>query len=154
MHQYGIMVSISANDGTRLYTPTAVGPDGGSTPTDAGALRAPGDHHRRRRDSTTPSRVQDSGAIAAGGTTPDDTLVHRHRRTRRPSRRPGSAGSGDFSSGFGSRIDLSAPSDNIPAFYHAEGGRAERRRQPDRRHVRLGPEIAAAAAVVSTARRS
>ena len=98
--------------------------------------------------STTPSRVQDSGAIAAGGTTTDDTLaagaagpatVAETRIT----------GSGDFSSGFGSRINLSAPSDNIPAFFHAEGTAAQT--------VDVGltggtsasaPEIAAAAAVV------
>ena len=32
--QKGIVVCISSNDGTRLYTPTAIGPDGGSAATD------------------------------------------------------------------------------------------------------------------------
>jgi hypothetical protein len=148
VHQYGITVSIAANDGTRLYTPTSVGPDGGSTPTDV----AHSAHQATTIDddamSTTPSRVQDSGAIAAGGTTTDDTLA---AGTAGPATVTETriTGSGDFSSGFGSRINLSAPSDNIPAFFHAEGMTAQ--------NVAVGltggtsasaPEIAAAAAVV------
>jgi len=148
VHQYGITVSIAANDGTRLYTPTSVGPDGGSTPTDV----AHSPHQASTIDddamSTTPSRVQDSGAIAAGGTTTDDTLA---AGTAGPATVAETriSGGGDFSSGFGSRINLSAPSDNIPAFFHAEGMTAT--------DVAVGltggtsasaPEIAAAAAVV------
>ncbi|MEY9904980.1 hypothetical protein ABIA35_001196 [Catenulispora sp. MAP12-49] len=151
VHQYGITVSIAANDGTRLYTPTSVGPDGGSTPTDLAHSAHQATTIDDDANSTTPSRVQDSGAIAAGGTTTDDTLasgpagpatVAETRIT----------GSGDFSSGMGSRINLSAPSDNIPAFYHAEGMTAT--------NVAVSltggtsaaaPEIAAAAAVVDGA---
>ncbi|MGW9033303.1 hypothetical protein ACWGQ5_57590, partial [Streptomyces sp. NPDC055722] len=72
--QYGITVVVSSNDGTRLYTNAAVGPDGGSTATNV--TRKAADTTRVDDDqlSTTPSKVLDSGAIAAGGTTTDDTL--------------------------------------------------------------------------------
>ncbi|RVU15537.1 peptidase S8 [Streptomyces antnestii] len=144
----GVVVTIASNDGTRLYTPAAVGPDGGSTPTDL----APGDRSATTIDdvgeSTTPSRIPDSGAIAAGGTTLDDTLAGGPDgdATTAETR---ISGSGTFSSGFGSRVDLSAPSDNILAFSHGIGGGA------GAVSVSLNggtsasaPEIAAAAAVV------
>ena len=74
VQQYHIVVTISANDGTRLFTPTAVGPDGGSTATNT--TRDPGATTDINDDqtSTTPTQVLDSGAIAVGGTTLDDTL--------------------------------------------------------------------------------
>ena len=148
VHQYGITVSIAANDGTRLFTPTAVGPDGGSTPTDV----AHSAHQATTIDddsmSTTPSKVPDSGAIAAGGSTTDDTLA---AGTAGPATVAETriTGSGDFSSGFGSRIDLSAPSDNIPAFSHAEGQSAQSVAVSLTGGTSASaPEIAAAAAVV------
>ncbi|MFC1408588.1 S8 family serine peptidase [Streptacidiphilus sp. N1-12] len=149
----GIVVSISSNDGTRLYTPAAVGPDGGSTPTDLAADSRRATVIDDDAESTTPSLVPDSGAMAAGGSTLDDTL----------SAGPGGeattaetriSGFGTFSSGFGSRVDLSAPSDNILAFSHPRGG------SPQDVDVSLNggtsasaPEIAAAAAVVLQAGR-
>jgi predicted secreted protein len=127
VQEYHIVVCISANDGTRLYTPTAVGPDGGSTPTNV--TRDPGKTTdiNDDADSTTPSQVLDSGAIAVGGTTLDDTLAvptqnggaQSHNGTWAATR---TDGSGAFSSGFGSRVDVSAPSDGIPAFEHPQGG--------------------------------
>ncbi|WP_189315606.1 S8 family serine peptidase, partial [Streptomyces brasiliensis] len=153
VHDEGIVVSISSNDGTRLYTPASVGPDGGSTPTDL----APNDRSATAiaddAESTTPSRVPDSGAIAAGGSTLDDTLAAGPDgdATTAETR---ISGFGTFSSGFGSRVDLSAPSDNILAFSHTPGGSA--------RDVSVSlnggtsasaPEIAAAAAVVLQAGR-
>ncbi|NEA30771.1 S8 family serine peptidase [Streptomyces sp. SID13031] len=124
----GIVVSISSNDGTRLYTPAAVGPDGGSTPTDKAANAASATTIDDVALTTTPSKVPDSGAIAAGGTTLDDTLAvpanssgpqtGTYAETR-------ISGFGTFSSGFGSRLDLSAPSDNIIAFQHPAGGSAQ-----------------------------
>ncbi|MCL2552187.1 MAG: S8 family serine peptidase [Actinomycetia bacterium] len=149
----GVVVVISSNDGTRLYTPAAVGPDGGSTPTDL----APNDRSATVIDddaeSTTPSLVPDSGAIAAGGTTLDDTLAQGSAgpATTAETR---ISGFGSFSSGFGSRVDLSAPSDNILAFSHSASG------SPSDVDVSLNggtsasaPEIAAAAAVVLQAGR-
>jgi hypothetical protein len=149
----GIVVSISSNDGTRLYTPASVGPDGGSTPTDtvrdpAGATTIDDD-----AATTTPSLVPDSGAIAAGGSTLDDTLAQGASgpATTAETR---ISGFGTFSSGFGSRVDVSAPSDNVIAVSHAAGG------GPSDVDVSLNggtsasaPEIAAAAAVVLQAGR-
>ncbi|MEW1773559.1 S8 family serine peptidase [Streptomyces sp. NPDC086777] len=153
VRQYGITVVVSSNDGTRLYTNAAVGPDGGSTPTDV--TRKPADTTRIDDDqmSTTPTRVLDSGAIAAGGTTTDDTLSV-------PPQDGGAAstagtwattrlnGSGVFSSGFGTRVDVSAPSDGIPAFEH-QGQTAQSVAEVLSGGTSASaPEIAAAAAVV------
>jgi hypothetical protein len=148
-----IVVSISSNDGTRLYTPAPVGPDGGSTPTDIAPSQAQTTSIDDDALSTTPTRVPDTGAIAAGGTTLDDTLAQGANgpATTAETRL---SGFGSFSSGFGSRVDLSAPSDNILAFSHAVGGSAQGV------DVSLNggtsasaPEIAAAAAVVLQAGR-
>ena len=121
--QKGIVVCISSNDGTRLYTPTAIGPDGGSAATDR--LR-PGETPTSTADdfaSTIATRVADSGAIAVGGTTLDDIFsvppqaggalsrVGQFPETR-------FNGAASFSSGFGTRIDIAAPSDGIVALAH------------------------------------
>lgn len=153
VHQYGIVVSISSNDGTRLYTPTAVGPDGGSTPTDLARSAASATNIDDDAQSMTPSEIPDSGAIAVGGTTLDDTLsagtagAATVAETR-------ISGFGVFSSGFGSRVDVSAPSDNVLAFEHVTQGAA------DSVEVTLNggtsaaaPEVAAAAAVTLQAAR-
>jgi hypothetical protein len=123
VNDYGIVVTISANDGTRLYTPAPVGPDGGSTPTN---LPGPGESATSIADdatSTTPSVVPDSGAIDVGGTTTDDTIAVPPQAGGRLSRNGTFAetrldGMTAFSSGFGTRVDVSAPSDNIPALMH------------------------------------
>jgi hypothetical protein len=124
VHRYGVVVSIAANDGTRLFTPAAVGPDGGSTPTD---LLPPGAQPTSVADdalSTTPTLIADSGAIAVGGVTLDDIFSA-------PPQSGGTLaglgqfpttrfnGGGGFSSGFGTRVNISAPSDNIPSFVHS-----------------------------------
>jgi hypothetical protein len=148
----GIVVSISSNDGTRLYTPSSVGPDGGSTATDRAASASSATSIDDDAMSTTPSEVPDSGATAAGGTTLDDTLAtpadapHAGAATTAETR---ISGFGTFSSGFGSRIDLSAPSDNIVAFSHASGGSAQDVvASLNGGTSAAAPEIAAAAAVV------
>ncbi|HET6297341.1 MAG TPA: S8 family serine peptidase, partial [Kribbella sp.] len=151
----GIVVSISSNDGTRLYTPAAVGPDGGSTPTDKAANAKSATTIDDVALTTTPSKVPDSGAIAAGGTTLDDTLAV-------PANASGTgtyaetriSGFGTFSSGFGSRLDLSAPSDNIIALQHTTGGNAQAVTPVFNGGTSASaPEIAAAAAVVLQAGR-
>ncbi len=121
--QQGIVVCISSNDGTRLFTPTAIGPDGGSAPTDR--LRS-GETPTSTDDdfaTTIATRVADSGAIAVGGTTLDDIFsappqaggplahVGQFPQTRYN-------GAASFSSGFGTRIDIAAPSDGIVALAH------------------------------------
>ncbi|MGW2939517.1 S8 family serine peptidase [Streptomyces sp. NPDC001156] len=156
--QYGITVVVSSNDGTRLYTNAAVGPDGGSTATNV--TRKAADTTRVDDDqlSTTPSKVLDSGAIAAGGTTTDDTLSV-------PPQNGGAAsangtwattrlnGSGIFSSGFGTRVDVSAPSDGIPAFEHRGQTAQSVAEVLSGGTSASAPEIAAAAAVVLQASR-
>jgi hypothetical protein len=156
--QYGITVVVSSNDGTRLYTNAAVGPDGGSTATDV--TRKAADTTRIDDDqlSTTPSKVLDSGAIAAGGTTTDDTLSV-------PPQNGGAAsangtwattrlnGSAVFSSGFGTRVDVSAPSDGIPAFEHLGQTAQSVAEVLNGGTSASAPEIAAAAAVVLQASR-
>ncbi|MCU1686456.1 MAG: peptidase and in kexin sedolisin [Amycolatopsis sp.] len=130
VRQYHIVVTISSNDGTRLYTPAAVGPDGGSTPTDT--TRDPGATTDINDDatSTTPTKVLDSGAIAVGGTTLDDTIASSPQSGGALSRQGTFAttrtdGGELFSSGFGSRVDVSAPSDGILVFEHTQRGAAQ-----------------------------
>lgn len=158
VQQYGITVVVSSNDGTRLFTNAAVGPDGGSTATDV--TRKAADTTRIDDDqlSTTPSKVLDSGAIAAGGTTTDDTLSV-------PPQNGGAAsangtwattrlnGSEVFSSGFGTRVDVSAPSDGIPAFEHRGRTAQSVTEVLNGGTSASAPEIAAAAAVVLQASR-
>ncbi|MGW9032915.1 hypothetical protein ACWGQ5_55190, partial [Streptomyces sp. NPDC055722] len=100
----------------------------------------------------------DSGAIAAGGTTTDDTLSV-------PPQNGGAAsangtwattrlnGSGIFSSGFGTRVDVSAPSDGIPAFEHRGQTAQSVAEVLSGGTSASAPEIAAAAAVVLQASR-
>jgi hypothetical protein len=121
VQQDKIVVTISSNDGTRLYTPASVGPDGGSTPTDTVKDEASATTIDDDAESTTPSEVPDSGAIAAGGTTLDDTLATPADGGRAVTAETRISGFGTFSSGFGTRVDLSAPSDNVIAFSHAAG---------------------------------
>ncbi|MFE1988676.1 S8 family serine peptidase [Streptomyces mirabilis] len=161
VHQYGIVVSISSNDGTRMYTRAAVGPDGGSTPTDTARDAAEATSIDDDAMSTTPTKVLDSGAIAAGGTTLDDTLAApAGRSTNGTVAETRISGFGVFSSGFGSRVDLSAPSDNIIAFEHPVATLGTPAGGPSDVNVVLSggtsasaPEIAAAAAVVLQASR-
>jgi hypothetical protein len=153
VQEYHIVVCISANDGTRLYTPAAVGPDGGSTPTDTTRDPFATTNINDDANSTTPTEVLDSGAIAVGGTTLDDTLAvpGGHNPTFAATR---TDGSGEFSSGFGSRIDVSAPSDGIPAFEHTRGGTAEQVTTVNTGGTSASaPMTAAAAAVVLQAAR-
>ncbi|TDP92840.1 S8 family serine peptidase [Labedaea rhizosphaerae] len=130
VRQYHIVVTISSNDGTRLYTPAAVGPDGGSTPTDVTedvhATTDIGDD----QFSTAPTKVLDSGAIAVGGTTLDDTLAVSQQAGGAAAHNPTFAttrtdGGGGFSSGFGTRVDVSAPSDGILVVEHSQHGGAQ-----------------------------
>lgn len=159
VHQYHIVVTISANDGTRLYTPAAVGPDGGSTPTDVTNNPHATTDIADDATSTTPSEVLDSGAIAVGGTTLDDTesvspqsaAPLSHTATFATTRTNGDT---NFSSGFGTRVNVSAPSDGILVYEHTNGGAAQ-----DVTPVLNGgtsasaPMTAAAAAVVLQAAR-
>lgn len=121
---FGIVVCISSNDGTRLFTPAAIGPDGGSAPTDLPTAGMPPTSVDQVAASTAPSRLDDTGSIEVGGSTLDDVFVApplsgtslSAAGTFSATRYDGST---SFSSGFGTRLNLSGPSDNIPAFVHA-----------------------------------
>jgi subtilase family protein len=117
------VVCVAANDGTRLYTNAAVNPDGGSTATDVAHGTIAPSSIADDALSTTPGEVPDSGAIAVGGSTLDDIFVappedggilgglNAFPETRLD-------GAINFSSGFGKRVNVSAPSDNIPSMIH------------------------------------
>ncbi|MDB5073552.1 MAG: peptidase and in kexin sedolisin [Candidatus Eremiobacteraeota bacterium] len=122
-----VVVCIAANDGTRMLTTAAVGPSGGSAPTNAGTTGT-----TTISDvflTTVPSVVPDSGAIAVGSTTLDDVFSANPQdpafaslanvKAFAETRYNGTLG---FSSGFGSRVNLSAPGDNINALFR--NGRA------------------------------
>ncbi|QRP49117.1 S8 family serine peptidase [Amycolatopsis sp. FDAARGOS 1241] len=130
VQQYHIVVTVSANDGTRVFTPAAVGPDGGSTPTDVTKDARDTTDIGDDQFSTTPTKVLDSGAIAVGGTTLDDTLAVSQQAGGAAAHNPTFAttrtdGGGLFSSGFGTRVDVSAPSDGILVVAHTQRGSAQ-----------------------------
>ena len=116
----GIVVCISANDGTRLFTTAALGPSGGSAATNVGTTSTTTVDDLYY--STAPSVVPDSGAIDVGGTTLDDIASANPidpasgalaNVTAFPETRYN--GMLAYSSGFGSRVNISAPGDNVAA---------------------------------------
>jgi len=151
-----IVVTVSSGDGLRTFTNAAVAPSGGSTPTQ---VIERDDTPSNLNDvflSGAPSLDFDSGSIDVGGTTLNDinsappqdpayaslAAQHAFPETRWN-------GFTDFSSGYGSRVNVSAPSDNVLGFSHTFGGAA------DAVDVNLtggtsasAPETAAAAAVI------
>jgi hypothetical protein len=154
---FNIVVCLSANDGIRTYTYVATGPSGGSTATNTAT---PGGDITNLNDigySGYPSFDYDSGAIDVGGSTLDDIFSappqfarneivqaqHAYPETR-------FSGFASFSSGYGTRVNVSAPADNVIAFAHAVGN-------PNYDAVGIyleggtsasAPEVAAVAAVV------
>ncbi|HWT06881.1 MAG TPA: S8 family serine peptidase, partial [Xanthomonadales bacterium] len=117
-----VVVCIAANDGTRLVTTAAVGPSGGSAATNVGTtgFTNAGD----LEFTTAPSVIPDSGAIDVGATTlddissanPQDPALHAlaNVKTFAETRFNGTLG---FSSGFGTRVNVSAPGDNVNALF-------------------------------------
>lgn len=153
-----IVVCISANDGLRMATNAPVNPSGGSTATNVTADSTAQTNLSDLYFSTAPAYDMDSGAIDVGGTTLDDISAVNPAdpasgalgsvRTFAETRWTGFT---SFSSGFGSRVNISAPSDNIVSFSHntLPGGHSYN-------SVNIGlnggtsasaPEVAAAAAV-------
>lgn len=154
VRDYNIVVCIAANDGTRLFTNAAIGPSGGSAPTERIPQGASPTNLADIAFSTVPSEDYDSGAFDVGGVTLDDIFSVPPQYAKDPSLAAQHAfaatrwtGSTEFSTGFGSRIDVSAPSDGILALSHE--GHAD-----DSVSVNLeggtsaaSPEVAAVAAV-------
>lgn len=155
VHSRGIVVTISANDGTRTFTNVAISPTGGAVATDLVPTGGTPTDINDVAQSTVPSRDLDSGSIDVGGTTLDDIFAappqfatgasvaqHAYAETRW-------TGFTSFASGFGGRVNVSAPSDNVVALTHHAGGSF------DSVDLSLSggtsasaPEVAAAAAVV------
>jgi hypothetical protein len=131
-HRLGITVAVSANDGLRTPTDAAVSPTGGSAATDIARTARQATNLDDVQFSTTPSADPDSGAIDVGAVTLDDVFAA-------PPQNPANAalaaqqaypdvrwdGAADFSSGFGSRVNVSAPGDNVLGFQHTAGGAAD-----------------------------
>jgi hypothetical protein len=129
VQSYNIVVCIASGDGTRTYTEVAIGPSGGSAPTDVTPSGGTPTNLADDFLSTIPSEVFDSGSIDVGGTTTDDIFSnppqyafspqvvaqHAYAETRW-------TGQINFSSGFGTRVNVSSPSDNILSFEHTFGG--------------------------------
>ena len=116
----GIVVCISANDGTRAFTPVAIGPSGGSVATNLAASQAATTSLPDLILSTDPSRDLDSGAIDVGGTTLDDIFSQPLGDPSAAAFRDTGAyattrwnGAQSYSSGFGSRVNVSAPGDGL-----------------------------------------
>ncbi len=152
----GIVVTISAGDGLRTYTNAAVDPAGGATATDVAASQGQVTSESDVALSGAVSRDLDSGSIDVGASTLDDittappdnpadtalSSVHAYPTTRYD-------GARDFASGYGSRVNVAAPGDDVLSFSHAAGS------GDDAVDVNLeggtsasAPETAAAAAVV------
>jgi Subtilase family len=119
-----VVVCIAANDGTRELTSAAVGPSGGSAPTNTGTTGTTTIDDVSY--TTGPSVVPDSGAIDVGATTLDDIASANpldpamaglaNTKAFAVTRYNGTFG---YSSGFGSRVNVSAPGDNISSFFLA-----------------------------------
>lgn len=117
----GIVVCLAANDGTRDFTTAAIGPSGGSAATDVGPNTTTVED---LAFTTAPSVDLDSGAIDVGATTLDDIVAANPQNpasgalagtgTFAETRFDGQLG---FSSGFGSRVNVSAPGDNVESLF-------------------------------------
>ena len=147
-----IVVCIAANDGTRLLTAAAVGPSGGSAPTSAGTSGTTtlGDVFA----TTIPSVVPDSGAIDVGASTLDDIFAANPQDPAMASLANVKAftetrynGTLAFSSGFGSRVNISAPGDNINALVKVNHGYDAVGLENTGGTSASAPQVAAAAAV-------
>ena len=119
-----VVVCIAANDGTRLETTAAVGPSGGSAATNVGTTGFT--NAADLEFSTAPSVIPDSGAIDVGASTLDDISSANPQdpalaplanvKAFAATRYNGTLG---FSSGFGTRVNVSAPGDNVNALFRS-----------------------------------
>ncbi len=128
VHNYDVVVCISGGDGLRTATTAAIGPSGGSVPIDEIANGGVPTNLNDVGYSGTPSKVFDSGAIAVGGTTLDDlsAMPPQDRRYAAFAQWHAFAatrwtGATYYSSAFGSRMNVSAPGDNVTALIHTFG---------------------------------
>jgi hypothetical protein len=156
VHGKHIVVCVSAGDGLRTFTNAPVPPSGGSVATNTAP---PGQQQTDLNDvafSSAVSRVYDSGAIDVGGSTLNDIFSAPPDDPRNASLRSQQAfpatrynGARNYSSGFGSRVNVSAPGDNVLMLSHPFGGDAQSVQLSTNGGTSASaPEVAAAAAVV------
>lgn len=156
VHSDGIVVCVSSGDGLRTFTNAAVPPSGGAVATDlAGHGQGPTDLNDVAFSGAV-SRVIDSGAIDVGGSTLNDIFSAPPGDPRNAALESQQAfpavrynGARNYASGFGDRVNVSAPGDNVLSLSHPTGGNA----QAAQVNIEGGtsasaPEVAAAAAVV------
>ncbi len=147
-----VVVCIAANDGTRMFTTAAIGPSGGSAATNAGSIGT-----TNLSDlffTTAPSVIPDSGAIDVGSSTLDDIFSANPQdpafgalanvKAFTETRYNGTLG---FSSGFGTRVNVSAPGDNIDALFRAGNAYDAVALENTGGTSASAPEVAATAAV-------
>ena len=156
VHGAGIVVCLSSNDGLRTATNAPVPPSGGSVDTDVAPRGKAVTDLNDVAFSSAPSLVRDSGAIDVGGSTLNDIFAAPPGDPANAALKAQQAfpatrydGARNYSSGIGSRVNVSAPGDNVVSLAHPFGGAAS-----DVQVLNEGgtsasaPEAAAAAAVV------
>src|SRR5262249_36940318 len=138
------------------FTNAAVPPSGGTVATDlAGHGQAPTDLNDVAFSSAV-SRVADSGAIDVGGSTLNDIFAAPPGDPRNPALTAPHAfhgvrygGARSYASGFGDRVNVAAPGDNVLSLSHPTGGNAQAVQVVSEGGTSASaPEVAAAAAVV------
>jgi hypothetical protein len=155
-HGMGIVVCFSSGDGLRMATNAAVPPSGGSAPTNTVTR---GQRPTDLNDigySSMASQVPDSGAISVGADTLNDVTAAppfnpRYANLVSQQAFPATrfTGARDFASDYGSRLDVSAPGDNVVSIEHALGsGPAAVQVVNEGGTSASAPQVAAAAAVV------
>lgn len=161
VHGAGIVVCVSSGDGLRTFTNAAVPPSGGAVATDlAGHGQAPTDLNDVAFSSAV-SHVKDSGAIDVGGSTLNDIFAAPPDDPRNAALTSQQAfpavrydGARNYASGFGDRVNVSAPGDNVLSLSHPTGGNAQAVQVVSEGGTSASaPEVAAAAAVILQAAR-
>jgi hypothetical protein len=152
----GIVVTVSAGDGLRTYTNATVAPSGGAVATNVTASPADVTNVNDLYLSSAPSADLDSGAIDVGGSTLDDvsiappdnpadaaqSWIQAYPATRYDAAR-------NYATGYGTRVNVSAPGDDVLSFSHPTGGDAESVNVDlEGGTSAAAPETAAAAAIV------
>jgi hypothetical protein len=153
----GIVVSVSAGDGLRTgQVDAAVAPSGGAAATNVTANPDQVTSLDDIDNSTAPSVDLDSGSMDVGGSTLDDITAAppdnpANKATAYLQSYPATRYTGGrlYASGFGSRVNVSAPGDNVLSFDHPVGGAADAVSVVNEGGTSASaPQAAAAAAIV------
>ena len=156
VNSYKIVVCVAGGDGLRTSTNAAVPPSGGSAATNTVPSGGKPTSLEDIAFSSAASADFDSGAIDTGATTLDDVTSAEPQNPANAALAAQHAfpvtrydGFREFASAYGSRVNVSAPGDNVLGFQHAMG-QAANVVQVDRTGgtSATAPEAAAAAAIV------